>query len=224
MYSAEIDLPAVPAEKNLELKSRGDEQSPDIRFAQENVAGGMAAAVGAANTAEAQSPGVERTFPALGTPVNISLVNGSVERKDGSLLPGPLVGDKKTFSAKEKVVWGEKDSNLRRLSQQIYSLPPLTTREPPHSWPKNTEWALVCQLPADCSGSKRAVRRPPEAPAADDHQVTGKPTSRRAHAAALGDLESVQDSQDPAAVAPVVVLAVDGELVVDVEGRTLGIG
>jgi hypothetical protein len=168
MYSAEIDLPAVPAEKNLELKSRGDEQSPDIRFAQENVAGGMAAAVGAANTAEAQSPGVERTFPALGTPVNISLVNGSVERKDGSLLPGPLVGDKKTFSAKEKVVWGEKDSNLRRLSQQIYSLPPLTTREPPHSWPKNTEWALVCQLPADCSGSKRAVRRPPEAPAADD--------------------------------------------------------
>jgi hypothetical protein len=97
MYSAEIDLPAVPAEKNLELKSRGDEQSPDIRFAQENVAGGMAAAVGAANTAEAQSPGVERTFPALGTPVNISLVNGSVERKDGSLLPGPLVGDKKNL-------------------------------------------------------------------------------------------------------------------------------
>jgi hypothetical protein len=27
--------------------------------------------------------------------------------------------------------WGEKDLNLRRLSQQIYSLPPLTTREPP---------------------------------------------------------------------------------------------
>ncbi len=29
--------------------------------------------------------------------------------------------------------WGEKDSNLRRQSQQIYSLPPLTTREPPHA-------------------------------------------------------------------------------------------
>ena len=28
--------------------------------------------------------------------------------------------------------WGGEDSNLRRLSQQIYSLPPLTAREPPH--------------------------------------------------------------------------------------------
>ena len=27
--------------------------------------------------------------------------------------------------------WGGKDSNLRRLSQQIYSLLPLTAREPP---------------------------------------------------------------------------------------------
>ncbi len=27
--------------------------------------------------------------------------------------------------------WGEQDSNLRRLSQQIYSLSPLATREPP---------------------------------------------------------------------------------------------
>ena len=27
--------------------------------------------------------------------------------------------------------WGGEDSNLRRLSQQIYSLPPLTAREPP---------------------------------------------------------------------------------------------
>ena len=26
--------------------------------------------------------------------------------------------------------WVGKDSNLRRLSQQIYSLPPLTAREP----------------------------------------------------------------------------------------------
>ena len=28
--------------------------------------------------------------------------------------------------------WGREDSNLRRLSQQIYSLPPLTARELPH--------------------------------------------------------------------------------------------
>ena len=28
--------------------------------------------------------------------------------------------------------WREKDSDLRRLSQQIYSLPPLTAREPLH--------------------------------------------------------------------------------------------
>ena len=32
----------------------------------------------------------------------------------------------------EIALWGEKDSNLRRRSQQIYSLPPLTAREPPH--------------------------------------------------------------------------------------------
>ena len=108
MYSAEIDLPAVPAEKSLEVKSRGDEQSPDVRFAQENVSGGVAAAVGAANTAEAQSPRVERTFPALGTPVNVSLVNGSVERKDGSLLHGPLVGDKKKPSPRKRRLSGER--------------------------------------------------------------------------------------------------------------------
>jgi hypothetical protein len=28
--------------------------------------------------------------------------------------------------------WGGEDSNLRRLSHQIYSLVPLATREPPH--------------------------------------------------------------------------------------------
>ena len=31
-----------------------------------------------------------------------------------------------------KEEWGGEDLNLRRLRQQIYSLPPLTTREPPH--------------------------------------------------------------------------------------------
>ena len=30
-----------------------------------------------------------------------------------------------------RIFWGVKDSNLRRLSQQIYSLPPLTARETP---------------------------------------------------------------------------------------------
>ena len=30
--------------------------------------------------------------------------------------------------------WRGEDSNLRRLSQQIYSLPPLATREPLHTW------------------------------------------------------------------------------------------
>ena len=34
--------------------------------------------------------------------------------------------------------WGGKDSNLRRLSRQIYSLFPLTTREPPR-----TKWRIV---------------------------------------------------------------------------------
>ena len=31
-----------------------------------------------------------------------------------------------------EIKWGDKDSNLGRRSQQIYSLPPLTARESPH--------------------------------------------------------------------------------------------
>ena len=31
-------------------------------------------------------------------------------------------------------MWGGEDSNLRRLSQQIYSLPHLTALVPPHNW------------------------------------------------------------------------------------------
>ena len=34
--------------------------------------------------------------------------------------------------------WGEQDSNLRSRRQQIYSLPPLATRESPHE--KNWSW------------------------------------------------------------------------------------
>ena len=49
--------------------------------------------------------------------------------------------------------WVEKDSNLRRQSQQIYSLPPLATRESTHKADDRTRTdnllitnQLLCQL------------------------------------------------------------------------------
>ena len=52
--------------------------------------------------------------------------------------------------------WGVKDSNLRRRSQQIYSLPPLTAREPPHSFkptqgfePWTPRLQITCSRPAE---------------------------------------------------------------------------
>ncbi len=42
----------------------------------------------------------------------------------------PLNYTRKIFYAHRQLWWRGKDSNLRRLSQQIYSLPPLATREP----------------------------------------------------------------------------------------------
>jgi len=66
-----------------------------------------------------------------------------------------------------------------------------------------------------------AGRREPRPPTTSRSRANRPPGEL---AAALGALEPVQESQDPAAVAPVVVLAVDSEFVVDVEGRTLGIG
>ena len=60
-------------------------------------------------------------------------------------------GRQKNLLQREKVLWGEKDSNLRRLSQQIYSLPPLTTRVPPHLRVKNSKYAAACQDDSRCS-------------------------------------------------------------------------
>ena len=42
--------------------------------------------------------------------------------------------------------WGRTDSNHRSESQQIYSLPPLATRELPHYW---SWWSESNQQPAD---------------------------------------------------------------------------
>ena len=42
------------------------------------------------------------------------------------------------FNQPQNSGWGGEDSNLRRLSRQIYSLFPLATREPPLSLGKNT--------------------------------------------------------------------------------------
>ena len=41
------------------------------------------------------------------------------------------------FNQPQNSGWGGEDSNLRRLSRQIYSLFPLATREPPRNFGKN---------------------------------------------------------------------------------------
>jgi hypothetical protein len=43
-------------------------------------------------------------------------------------------------------VWAEKDSNLRRRSQQIYSLSPLTAREPAHKDEQLTQRSTIISL------------------------------------------------------------------------------
>ncbi len=50
------------------------------------------------------------------------------------------------------VLWGEEDSNLRRLRQQIYSLPHLTTLVPPqllHHFKELSRWRDSNPRPAD---------------------------------------------------------------------------
>src|SRR5438105_5566456 len=52
----------------------------------------------------------------------------------------------RTWGRGDSVWWGGKDSNLGSRWQQIYSLPPLSTRVPPH---KNAVF-----LPGECSRSR----------------------------------------------------------------------
>ena len=54
------------------------------------------------------------------------------------------------FTTSPVVLWGEKDSNLRRLRQQIYSLPHLTALVSPHvisKFQRTTELACIRPFP-----------------------------------------------------------------------------
>ena len=62
-------------------------------------------------------------------------------KKSGTVLPIPLI-------------WGVEDSNLRRLSQQIYSLPHLTTLETPRMLN-----FFVCSTTAKSTAVDRAASR-----------------------------------------------------------------
>ena len=63
--------------------------------------------------------------PAKGTPRPETLRRGAVVSAS-HVEPG-------TLNLELFQWWTGEDSNLRRLSQQIYSLPPLATREPDHA-------------------------------------------------------------------------------------------
>ncbi len=53
-------------------------------------------------------------------------------------------------------MWGEQDSNLRRLSQQIYSLPRLTASVSPHQCLKERPF-LRAQLHLDFKGMQNYI-------------------------------------------------------------------
>ncbi len=82
---------------------------------------------GFCSTIELHPPGIsEKPLPhqfreSAHTPTQLQL----------SRLPMPTAPGHKKHKHDPKITWWRgKDSNLRRLSQQIYSLPPLTAREP----------------------------------------------------------------------------------------------
>lgn len=79
MDAADIDLPAVAIQEGRKHQSRGGEQSLDVVPGEENVAGGMAAAIGAANAGETQASGVKRLFSTLDAPLGMPPVSGSLE-------------------------------------------------------------------------------------------------------------------------------------------------
>ncbi len=56
------------------------------------------------------------------------------------------------FSCRLSPKWMEKDSNLRSRRQQIYSLPPLATREPIHK-PLTGLEPVTCWLQISCSAN-----------------------------------------------------------------------
>ena len=60
----------------------------------------------------------------------LSLYRMSYSRKQKCELSSLANSQVTELTLKLTLKWGEEDSNLRRLSQQIYSLPPLTAREP----------------------------------------------------------------------------------------------
>ena len=63
-------------------------------------------------------------------------------------------------NAKQKTSWwGGEDSNLRSVTQQIYSLPPLTTREPPQPYPtRHTAGSNLAREDRHCGRSPDLAR------------------------------------------------------------------
>ena len=98
-------------------------QSVQIIVGQEDISGVESAAARTPRTFEPQSILVKTSahIALLASYRTIKYNSSRIQKKGLSVKRKDL-----------KTIWGEKDLNLRRRSQQIYSLPPLTTREPPH--------------------------------------------------------------------------------------------
>ena len=108
--------------------------------------------------------GIEPTWPAwkAGTlplsyarPTNAERGTRNAERRKGTAAAFAV---RSAFHIPRSALkwWSGEDSNLRRLSQQIYSLPPLATREPDHvqNQPK------VTSLRSKVEGPKSKTTRP----------------------------------------------------------------
>ena len=109
LEEAHINDAAICIRESPDIKAQARCHSVHIILAEKDISGFAAAAVSASFASELQTVFIEAAAHL-----------------------NPLL-DNEVFPFRGRPLkWREKDSDLRRLSQQIYSLPPLTAREPLH--------------------------------------------------------------------------------------------
>jgi hypothetical protein len=111
-------------------------RSFEVRMREKNESRGIPAAVRTTRAFEIETAIIKRNhglllrLKSLEQIYSVSRLYESENQDTESMID---LGEKKGVirSCEQLLLWGVEDLNLRRLSQQIYSLPPLTTRETP---------------------------------------------------------------------------------------------
>ncbi len=156
---------------------------------------------GFCSTIELHPPCTSEKLPA--TPQSRESANTPTHNDEQTKKPG-------TYRCK-KTWWRGKDSNLRRLSQQIYSLPPLTAREPLRTKPtiivgsgvdvNESAWKMLCPTNARPIHQTRA-KIPPEPPL----PATGRPGQIKSSGVGLNtDRKSGKDRLTPPVAASLLL-------------------